>query len=88
VSTSGRHASAQGITAVPGLVLLSMGSVFYAVNAATGQLLYSYQNPDFHWFFSPPITAYCANQPPTCTNGTVYIGNSDGNLFAFAPTSP
>lgn len=62
------------VTAVPGLVMTGIGSVLYVADAATGKVVFSYQDTSFHWFYSPPVVS----------GDTLYIGNSDGNLYAFS----
>ena len=47
---------------------------FYALNAATGTLVWSYKSG--HWFFSSPAVV----------NGVVYTGCDDGNVYAFGPS--
>lgn len=63
------------LTAVPGMVFMGIGSILYGLDAASGAVLFSYQDTSFHWFYAPASVA----------NGVLYIGNSDGNFYAFTP---
>jgi polyvinyl alcohol dehydrogenase (cytochrome) len=63
------------VTTVPGLAVVGVGSVLYAVNATSGQVLFSYQDTSFHWFYAGP----------SISNGVMYAPNSDGNFYAFTP---
>ena len=63
------------VTTVPGLAVVGVGSILYAVDAASGQVLFSYQDTSFHWFYAGP----------SISNGVMYAPNSDGNFYAFTP---
>jgi outer membrane protein assembly factor BamB len=63
------------VTAVPGVVFEGLGSVLYGVAAASGEVLFQFQDTSFHWFESPAMVA----------NGGLYIGNADGNFYKFTP---
>jgi polyvinyl alcohol dehydrogenase (cytochrome) len=63
------------VTAVPGVAFVGAGNTVYAVATSTGQILWSYQDTngssDF-WGAS------------TISAGHVYVGNQDGELYAFS----
>jgi len=67
------------VTAVPGVAFVGAGNTVYAVSTKTGAILWSYQDgnggSDF-W------------GAPTISNGRVYVGNQDGNLYAFGTKAP
>jgi outer membrane protein assembly factor BamB len=63
------------VTAVPGVIFEGLGSILYAVDSATGQVVFKFQDTSFHWFYSPAMIS----------NGALYIGNSDGNFYKFTP---
>jgi polyvinyl alcohol dehydrogenase (cytochrome) len=62
------------VTAVPGVVFVGAGNTVYAVDISTGTTLWSYQdaNAGSNFWGAPAIS-----------NGQVYVGNQDGNLYAF-----
>jgi len=62
------------ITAVPGVVFLGQGTYFMALDAGTGNTLFSYQDSNSASDFWGPASI---------SNGVAYIGNQDGTLFAF-----
>ncbi len=62
------------VTTANGVVIASRGSTFGVYNAATGALLYQYTDS------TPYSTFYSA---ATISNGRIYIGNLDGNLYVF-----
>jgi hypothetical protein len=68
------------LTYVNGLVIASAASSFQALDAATGALLYSYDT-------GAPLYA-----PPSVSHGIIYMGSTNGALYAFAlgatPQSP
>jgi outer membrane protein assembly factor BamB len=68
-------AAEAAVTAVPGIVFESIGSILYGVAPKTGAILFEFQDTSFHWFFSPAMVS----------GGALYIGNSDGKLFKFTP---
>ena len=63
------------LTAVPGVVFAGVGAALVAIDSASGDVLLNYLDTSFHWFYAPPAVV----------NGVVYIGNSDGNFYAFTP---
>jgi polyvinyl alcohol dehydrogenase (cytochrome) len=62
------------LTAVRGIVFESLGSILYALRASDGTVLATFQDPKANWFFAPATVA----------GGVVYIGNSDGKLYALS----
>lgn len=62
------------LTAVPGVVFESAGSILYGLRASDGAELFSFQDTSFNLFYAPATVA----------GGTVYVGNSDGKLFALS----
>jgi polyvinyl alcohol dehydrogenase (cytochrome) len=68
-------AAEPAVTAVPGVVFESLGSILYGLASRTGQVLFEFQDTSFHWFFSPAMVS----------EGALYIGNSDGNMYKFTP---
>jgi outer membrane protein assembly factor BamB len=62
------------VTAVPGVAFVGAGNTMYAVNTSTGAVLWSHQdtNAGSKFWGAPAIS-----------NGQVYVGNQDGNLYAF-----
>jgi outer membrane protein assembly factor BamB len=67
--------SPQGaLTAVRGIVFESLGSILYALRATDGSVLATFQDPKANWFFAPATVA----------GGVVYIGNSNGKLYALS----
>jgi outer membrane protein assembly factor BamB len=62
------------VTAVPGVVFVGAGNTVYALDASTGAILWSYKDTTSGSDFWGAMTI---------TNGVVYAGNQDGNLFAF-----
>ena len=63
------------VSAVPGVVFVGEGTHFLAVNAATGTILFNY------------ITNGVIQGGASISNGTVYVGNKGGNLYAFGVPS-
>ena len=62
------------VTAVPGLVIVEEGPIFAMINATTGKTLFSYKDSQIgSAFYSAASIAH----------GVLYIGNMDGNLYAF-----
>jgi outer membrane protein assembly factor BamB len=62
------------VTAVQGVVFAGAGNTAYAIDSSTGAILWSHQdtqNGSHFW------------GAPTISNGHVYFGNQDGNLYAF-----
>ena len=64
------------VTAVPGVVVAEDGSTMVLLNATSGQTLFSYTDPTKDAVF------YGAASP---SNGVLYVGNFDGNFYAFGP---
>ena len=64
------------VTAVPGVAFVGAGNTAYAVDTSTGIILWSYQDTNGGSDFW---------DAPTISNGRVYFGNQDGNLYAFGP---
>jgi polyvinyl alcohol dehydrogenase (cytochrome) len=64
------------VTAVPGVAFAGAGDTAYAVSARTGAILWRYRdtNSGSDFWGAPAIS-----------NGHVYFGNQDGNLYAFGP---
>lgn len=62
------------LTAVPGVVFESAGSILYGLRSSDGARLFSFQDTSFNLFYAPATVA----------GGTVYVGNSDGKLFALS----
>jgi outer membrane protein assembly factor BamB len=62
------------VTAVPGVAFAGAGNTVYAVNISTGAILWTYQDENSRSNFWGALTI---------SNGNVYAGNQDGNLYAF-----
>ncbi|MDR2987716.1 MAG: PQQ-binding-like beta-propeller repeat protein, partial [Nocardiopsaceae bacterium] len=62
------------VTGVPGLVFAGVGKFFKAFNTSNGATLFSYRDGSATSNFWGTATI---------SNGTTYIGNQDGKLFAF-----
>jgi len=62
------------VTAVPGVVVVEDGSTMVLLNATSGQILFSYKDSTRGSVF------YGA---ASISNGVLYVGNFDGNLYAF-----
>ena len=60
--------------ALPGVAFVCAGQTVYAVDARTGTILWRYQDTN---------TSSAFWGVPTTSNGLVYFGNQDGNLYAF-----
>ncbi len=60
--------------AVPGLVEVGKGTSFIVVDAQTGNVLFAFKDKHQHSNFEGP---------GTISEGILYHGNLDGNLFAF-----
>jgi outer membrane protein assembly factor BamB len=62
------------VTAVPGVEFVGAGSTFEAINMSNGAILFSFPDTSAGSdFWSPASVA----------NGIVYVGNQDGNVYAF-----
>jgi outer membrane protein assembly factor BamB len=62
------------VTAVPGVAFTGAGNTAYAVDTSTGAVLWRYLDTNSgsnFWGAS------------TISNGHLYVGNQDGNLYAF-----
>lgn len=68
------------VTAVPGVIALGEGNALVLVNASNGQTLFKQWDTttsgQSHYYGGPAIA-----------NGVVYIGNQDGNFFAYGGLS-
>ena len=64
------------VTAVPGVVVIGTGSHVLAVSARTGATLFRFNDVTRGSRFLGPASF---------SNGTMYIGNQDGRLYAFSP---
>lgn len=62
------------VVAVPGLAIVGAGRSLFVINATTGQKLYT---------FTDSATSSRFWGPASISNGVLYIGNMDGNLYAF-----
>ena len=62
------------VTAVPGVAFVGAGNTAYAVDTSTGAILWTYKDTTSSSRFWGA---------PTISNGQVYFGNQDGNLYAF-----
>jgi polyvinyl alcohol dehydrogenase (cytochrome) len=60
------------LTAIPGVVFEAAGSNLYGLSTSTGETLFKFHA--YHWFYAPAMVA----------GGTLYIGNTDGRLYAFS----
>ncbi len=61
------------VTAVPGVAFVDAGNTVYAVGTSTGAILWSYKDTNGGSRFWGA---------PTISNGQVYVGNQDKNLYA------
>jgi polyvinyl alcohol dehydrogenase (cytochrome) len=66
------------VTAVPGVVVIGTGAHVLAVNARTGATLFQFKDA------TPGSTFWGA---ASFSNGTLYVANQDGRLFAFSPAA-
>ena len=62
------------VTAVPGLAFVDAGNTVYAVGTNRGTIVWSYKDKHRGSRFWGA---------PTVSGGRVYVGNRDGNLYAF-----
>lgn len=62
------------VTAVPGVIFVGAGNTFEAINMSTGATLWTFKDttPGSHFY-----------GPASISDGVVYAGNMDGNLYAF-----
>ena len=69
------------VTVVPGVLFVNAGNAVYAVAASNGSILWRFQDT------TSTSTNYGAPlffDSPTVSNGVLYTGNQDGNLYAFS----
>ena len=64
------------VAAVPGLVVYGQGASMMVFDAASGEILFSYQDTNPGALFRGWASI---------SHGVLYMGNTDGRLFAFAP---
>ena len=64
------------VSAVPGVVVAGEGTSVIVIDAATGKTLFRFQDTNSNSLF------YAA---ASFSNGTMFMGNLDGHLYAFAP---
>lgn len=62
------------VTAVPGVEFIGAGNTFEALSTSNGAVL---------WSFPDTSTGSDFWGPASIANGVVYVGNQDGNLYAF-----
>jgi len=62
------------VTAAPGVAFVGAGNTVYAVSTSTGAISWSHQDTSSGSNFWGAAAI---------SNGHVYIGNQDGNLYAF-----
>ncbi|HJT59766.1 MAG TPA: PQQ-binding-like beta-propeller repeat protein [Ktedonobacteraceae bacterium] len=65
-----------GVTAIPGLVAVAVGTQVVIVDATNGATRFSYHDTSKDSTF---------DGAPTIAHGVMYVGNLDGTLYAFAP---
>ena len=61
-----------GLLAIPGVVFEAAGSNLYGLSSSSGATLFKFHA--YNWFYAPAMVA----------GGTLYIGNTDGRLYAFS----
>lgn len=64
------------VTVVPGVVAITEGTYLIVVNAKTSATLFRYHDTNSNSLF------YAS---PSISNGVLYVGNMDNNLYALAP---
>ncbi len=64
------------VTVVPGVVAITEGTYLLVVDASTSKTLFRYQDTNSSSLF------YAS---PSISNGVLYVGNMDGNLYSFIP---
>lgn len=64
------------VTAVPGVAFVAAGNTVYALGSIAGNIL---------WTFRDTSSASQFWGAAAVSNGQLYIGNMDGNLYAFGP---
>jgi polyvinyl alcohol dehydrogenase (cytochrome) len=62
------------VTVVPGLVIVEEGTTVDVINATSGKTLFTYTDSNDGSVF---------NGAASVSNGVLYVGNFDGNLYAF-----
>lgn len=60
------------LMSIPGIVFETAGSNLYGLSASNGATLFRFHA--YNWFYAPAMVAA----------GTLYIGNTDGRLYAFS----
>jgi outer membrane protein assembly factor BamB len=67
------------VTVVPGVAFVDAGNTVYAVGTDRGTILWSYQDTNGgSGFWAAGFWG-----APTVSDGRVYVGNQDGNLYTF-----
>lgn len=64
------------VTVVPGVAVVDSYNTVRVVATATGKILFNYLDTSLHGIFYGPASI---------SNGVLYVGDSNGNLYAFAP---
>jgi outer membrane protein assembly factor BamB len=64
------------VTVVPGVVVVDAGSLLVALDATSGRTLFSYKD------HTKASVFYGA---ASISKGKLYVGNFDGNFYAFGP---
>lgn len=67
------------VSMVPGVELIAAGNTVYAIAAGTGTTLWTYQDTNVGSNFWGPASV---------SDGIMYVGNQDGNLYAFDTQGP
>lgn len=62
------------VSAAPGVVVVGSGPVLTVIEAASGKTLFTYKDTNNNSAF---------NAGSSISNGVLYAGNFDGNLYAF-----
>src|SRR6266487_2604855 len=70
------HRVLAAVSVVPGVVFIAEGFYVFAINAATGDPLFTYKDDHNSSRF---------DGAPTIAHGMLYVGNLDGKLYAFGP---
>ena len=65
------------VTGVPGVLVVEEGRTFVVIEAVTGKTLFSYTD-------AKQITVFYGSA--SISNGVLYVGSFDGNLYAFGPS--
>ena len=64
------------VSAIPGVVVVGAGTALQVVAASSGRSLFT---------FNDPIKGAIFEAGASISNGVLYVGDSQGNLYAFAP---